>query len=728
VNSKKLLCIACLFLLVFGVAATLWAQSATYNRPNPLMDYTIQELGVYDTSYTNLDENSCRACHGNSTADRHHGTVQVVRDHLCATCHPTCTPGTTDCENGITLHRDCTTSNCHSWNDVKFGNGKWHHTTDLSGAENCTACHDPNLIGEITPFRDFSTYPPSVVTPTPFSCENCHWEQDVVAGTIPPDGNTPGHPSTYTHKDPWGYSVGFYEYGKPILNNIDTHHMEFQGNVATQCYKCHSTDPDLPSWDPYNPELIRYCEICHSVLTLHYLPVAEYGSNHPHVDEAGQPGWTAIGFHAGGGGSTPMTWQKAGSIDYTPQVNPKFTQNQMCWGCHGDDVPPYVEPTSCSPFINADAPGTPNTGLMPTAGSCGVIGQLRGGCFGEEHIAGTAVQIAPKVGSSCDWSSGQDLPINAWTDDYIEWELPCWAYAPGNYCIRVKGEAGNSNRVIFTVKDHPSLTGISPLSGPCTTQITLTGPGGYDTHRNKMFDAYFGVSHVVVFDASAGEYTATSFGTPWTDSAIKVNFKNLFEDQVDTCSIDPLTQQPRGEGNFVRDNGASNDCTTTPTCLDEPLLTQCTDMALGDYSVYVKAVYFGDDDTSGGLSCGDTIYQVETSDPVTFTLTNDPYIYKLNPKQIVDDNQPPLELVKVYGGNFGTAQNAGDSVRIGTKAQANSATLGLGKEMSKIKIWSNLLIKARFNAPNTWQGKTKYVWVEKAGMKSNAKKLAILAP
>jgi hypothetical protein len=722
VNSKKLLCITCLFLLVLGVAGTLWAQGAIYNRQNPLMDYTIQELGLYDTNYENYNEAGCRSCHGNSTADRHHGTVQVVRDHQCASCHPTCTPGTTDCENGITLHRDCLTSGCHSWTDVQFGNQKWHHDTDLSGAENCTACHDPNLIGEITPFRDFSTYPPSVVTPTPFSCENCHWEQAVV--NQPGTPNNPGHPSTYTHKDAWGNYVGFYEYSKPILNNIDTHHMDFVGNVASECYKCHSQDPDLPSWDPYNPELIRYCEICHSVLTLHYLPAAEYGSNHPHVDENGQPGWTAIGFHAGGGGTIPLTWQKAGSLDYTPQVNPKFTQNQMCWGCHGNNVPDYVAPTSCSPFINSPNSGADNDGLQPTAGSCGVIGQLRGGCFGEEHIEGTSVQIATKSGATCNWGSAQDLPINAWTDDYIEWELPCWAYAPGNYCIRVKGEAGNSNRVVFTVKDHPSLTGISPTYGPCTTDITLTGPGGFDHPRSKMFDSYYGVTHVVTFDASAGEYTATMYktGADWQDSSAHVLFRNLFEDQVDTCSIDPLTQQPRMKGNFVRDDG------TNLCCPNEPNLGMCTDMALGDYSVYVKAIYFGDDDASSGLSCGDTIYQVETSDPVHFTLTNDPYIYKLNPKQIVDDNIKPLELVKIYGGNFGTAQNAGDTVRMGTKAQANNASLGLGKELKNVKAWSNALVKVRLNAADSLRGKTRYVWVEKAGKKSNSKKLAILAP
>src|SRR3989304_2336352 len=292
VNSKKLLCIACLIFIVLGISATLWAQSATYNRPNPTMDYVPQELGIYDTMYYEHAEHNCRKCHGNSTADRHHGVPQVVRDHICITCHPTCTSGVDpDCENNITIHRNCLTTDCHSWADVQFGNQKWHHNTDMADAENCIACHDPNLIEEITPFRSHEMYPPAVVTPTPFSGENSHWEQPA---SVTGNPNAPGHPSTYEHYDYWGNLVGFYEYGKPISNNIDTHHMDFVGEVASECYKCHSQDPGNPSWDPYNPELIRYCLICYSITTLH-----NQFAIGPHV--LPHNGWLAVDFHANPG-------------------------------------------------------------------------------------------------------------------------------------------------------------------------------------------------------------------------------------------------------------------------------------------------------------------------------------------------------------------------------------------------------------------------------------------
>src|SRR4030042_4827556 len=107
VNSKKLLYVMCFtfILLLFGISGTVWAQWATYNRPNPLMDYTPQELGTYDTGYTNYDEAGCRPCHGYSTTDRHHGVPMVVNDHLCNPCHLSCTEGAPDCVNGITIHR-----------------------------------------------------------------------------------------------------------------------------------------------------------------------------------------------------------------------------------------------------------------------------------------------------------------------------------------------------------------------------------------------------------------------------------------------------------------------------------------------------------------------------------------------------------------------------------------------------------------------------------------------
>ena len=124
--------------LTLGSPGTVWAQYATHNRPNPLMDYVPQEIGIHDTVYWELGESDCRRCHGNSLADRHHLTDTVVLYGLCTPCHdPIPEPP------HVVAIRDCLTSGCHSWDDLD-ANG-WHHNTDLSASNNCTCCHNPNL-------------------------------------------------------------------------------------------------------------------------------------------------------------------------------------------------------------------------------------------------------------------------------------------------------------------------------------------------------------------------------------------------------------------------------------------------------------------------------------------------------------------------------------------------------------------------------------------------------
>jgi hypothetical protein len=242
---------------------------------------------------------------------------------------------------------DCTASGCHSWDDVEV-NG-WHHDTDLSAAENCVICHDPNVVAELTPFSSFQQYPPSVVTPTPFSCENCHWGQSVVAqedrdppgNYFPPADPGPedaGHPSTYDHVDKGGQFIGYHEYNVEIFSNHDTHHMGFKGNVAAQCWKCHANDPNEPEYDPEDPELIRYCEICHDISTLHTIRahVGPPGT----INGPAAEGWEAAGFHVTGSTSgIPTVYRGNGLIGYDASPSEYFGANEQCFGCHGDNVP-----------------------------------------------------------------------------------------------------------------------------------------------------------------------------------------------------------------------------------------------------------------------------------------------------------------------------------------------------------------------------------------------------
>ena len=70
-NIKGLLVVA-IILALCGITVEPGAQHEPFNRPNPLMDYVSQEIGMYDTLYWELDESDCRRCHGNNLADRHH--------------------------------------------------------------------------------------------------------------------------------------------------------------------------------------------------------------------------------------------------------------------------------------------------------------------------------------------------------------------------------------------------------------------------------------------------------------------------------------------------------------------------------------------------------------------------------------------------------------------------------------------------------------------------------
>jgi len=693
VNTKKLLALAGVLVFLMGGAATAWALNAVYNRPNPLLDYVPQERGVYDGEYQDNNEASCRSCHGNSLADRHHLTEYVVRDRTCTPCHDII-PN----PPGVVVYRNCVDDQgslgCH--NSASLLINGWHHDTDFSHSENCTACHDPNLIAQIDPARAFSQfeqYPNSLVTPTPWSCENCHWEQAIVD----PDGDpntdtpTPGHPSSYDHYNIWGQGPDYFEYGKPVKLGFYTHHFGTLGNVWPQCGKCHGIDPNDQSYDPYNPELIRYCMLCHDIGTLHTIPDHVQGTN----------GWEATGFHVGGGDD--------------PTVYRSFTDNEMCIGCHADSIPPDT------PDVGLCTGGVPTLTLMePTSGACTTIVTLRGSIFGAEQFDDSYVQMRGP-GTPYPSHPWVNMPIYSWTENQIEFEIPCEgaaALAAGNYQVRVKNACGHSAMVIFSLKEWGTLLSISPQTGPCDTWVTLTG-SGFGTAQDTPPDAITGLGGIhrgVDFVGSQGTYTAKQ--VQWTsDTQIRARFFNMFEDGLDPTPDPPMR-------NFVQDDGSG-------VCPNEPTVTKCQDIAVGTFEVYFFTVYYTDTDLSGDLTCGDDITQVTVSDPELFELVALPTLFRLNPDSIDRGNR-----LKILGWKFGPYQNLG-TVRIGSKAQARQnglnrpgkndlpLVLGLGKELSNVRSWSSTMIKVKVGVKASWSGKDKYVWVEKDSMKSNYLKLHI---
>jgi hypothetical protein len=653
--------------LLFCSAGLLLALNADYNRPNPLLDYAPQEMGMYDTRYDELGEMDCRACHGDSLVDRHHYSPRALEHQTCGIesggCHELIPE-----PPGVVIIRDCTTSSCHSWDDVLAGNG-WHHATDLSLAENCVICHNPNLVGPIGPFLPFVQYPPSVVTPTPFSCENCHWEQVVVASApgFDPDTSPPsdaGHPSTYDHYDPWGNFLGYHEYGSAILGNFDTHHMGFRDDFAAQCGECHGTSPEYPVWAPYDSELIRYCTRCHDDLTLHVIHLADYH------------GWEAVGFHAGGGDGAPD--------DYRP-----IPALEMCWPCH-EDVPP-ADFRPCSPAIHMITPG---------AGCLGSLVELWGECFGESQGEGKRVEIM-KRSDGLEWI---ELPIYSWSDTRIVFQLTSswmWGLPYGTYRVRVHNEEGytpNSNEVVLTLKDSGDAW-ISPASAPCERTIRL-----FDYHASRFGEAAQdtissagaddGVYRFVELVSSQGNYEVLSVKN-WQSNAITLTLKDLY-----------LDAEPR---NYLQD-------------ASEATISGCSSLVPDRYEVYVRYVFYEDDDSSASFTPGDTVLESNVSTPFFLQLTNEPFISKVQPQPC-----PNRSKLRLKGINFGDIQTDGQ-VRIGKRAEAEDPAFGKGKLLDRVKHWSDTKVVTKLNVKGEWEGKNRFVWIEKDGMKSNYKRIEILTP
>jgi hypothetical protein len=609
------------------------------------MDYVSQEKGTYDTSSSNLVEKDCRECHGESTADRHHGNPICQVQHLCTPCHSECTTGTPKCENGITIERNCLVAGCH---DTNVNGG--HHAIELTSADVCITCHNPNLIGELSPLIAFNTYPPQVdFLPTPFSCENCHWGQAITAKHYLNDGysdpDNPGHPSTYNHYDLWGNFIGFYEYPQPINDNMDTHHMGFD------CTICHQGDPNNLSCD--DPILIRYCERCHSIASLHSIDAHMLDSN----------GWEAVA-----------------DPDGEPSLYRTFEANEKCLACHGGEVPGYT-----GELLNRPAIDMGLEGIQPMAGSVGALVTIRGQNFTDRHTINRAVELRP-VGSFEPWKS---VPIYSWTENMIEWFLPCWTFAPGNYDVTVKTEAGRSNKRVFTVGDYPCIDFLlATSSGPYGTWIKVYGC--CLSLSNAVFtDGYHGERGLLAFTNASGTWIATKFMDCASD-CVKVRFQDLYQDN---------------NGNYIQD-------------IDE-LFSSPADFLTGYYEVKNKVIYFGDEDGSGNFSTDDTIFNIYESEPLTFTLTDSPIIYRLRPTEC-----EPANIIKIVGYNFGDIQ--GNSIiHIGDKVFNSSS--------SRIKLWSNTTIKIRIPKYGCnwfhWRDyKTPKVWVTVNGINSNKKRIKVLKP
>jgi hypothetical protein len=234
------------------------------------MDYVPQNMGIEDKPYSAFTEANCRTCHGASTTGIHHSTQPALEER--------CLIGQGGCHDvipdppAVEPVRDCKI--CHTGDETVYPElyavwgdlGYPHHNSELAETGQCDACHEHVVEAYTVPPP---SYLPSSTTPSPASCENCHFWDDPVDPTIHGNG----------HIMSWG-TFGFMMHPDKVALGFDPDnlpskgtHMETGGQVYSQCYFCHSDNIiEGGNWDPYDAKTIRFCENCHTIELLHDNP------------------------------------------------------------------------------------------------------------------------------------------------------------------------------------------------------------------------------------------------------------------------------------------------------------------------------------------------------------------------------------------------------------------------------------------------------------------------
>jgi hypothetical protein len=593
---------------------------------------------------------------------------------------------------------------------------------------------------------------PMASTPTPFDCENCHWGAD-----IPSDWPT------------------------LIKDSDENHHQGFFGRVSSECYYCHSIDPDDPSFDPDNQGLFRYCQKCHSKDVLHGIHMQGYD------------GWEAVGFHVG---------SQDCENDVVPTVQRSFTVNEMCVGCHG--VVPEPSPV-IGPLAPAMTDLTPSYGQGGTT-NCSIFG-TNFGLVGNRQVA-----LTPRMGQTGQTHSIDSGDCLAWADNVISFTVPS-GLSPGNYNLRVEGPNGTSNILVLTVTgtadcnpcptSAPSIATMDRPAGMPSALITITGAnfGDRRTGARKVevqldsdplspwvqFPIYAwsdalikwkvpawvvppddyrvrvvtesGTSNEVVFtieehptlesiDTASGpcdtaivlagngfqdqqstmyadgihgvHITVDFVGPDATYSAI--NYSNWTDASLGVNMGDLFEDQidpGTGARNYIQDDGSAG-------CSNEPTISSCAGMNSGFYGIMLRAIYFRDEDASGNLSCGDTVLQVETSTPAYFQLAGVPVpvIEKIKPLKGATNPREPGTILRIIGSGFGPDQGTSE-VHIGPKTY--------GPDHRKIKDWSDNRIKVKLPKYKcAWFKGEDYrkrrIWVTIGGVDSNKRTTKVFKP
>jgi hypothetical protein len=654
-----------IFLLFTAVLAFIFVHEAgAYIRPaNPTMDYVPQNIGIYDTYYQNFYEPDCRVCHGNSIAERHHMTQYALNSN-CTFCHL----------DGLQSEPEKDCKVCHIDGGPVGDLGFPHHRSDLANSYQCNSCH--LYVVKIKTVAAPS-YEPVDTTPTPFSCENCHW----------PSGRLPHEPATYDGNI-WKFCADWFSWessskptywpdGLPHPQPIEangpvysgtlgarpytpiegTHHV-VTGKVFPKCFNCHGLNPSNLSWDPDNPYLIRFCENCHSMDSLHSIK--------EHV--------------------TTNTIYTVGGL-----LNQTVTATEKCMACHSGKLPIGLpDITATIPVIDRIEPnfGPPGTvvNIITASGQCWDEDPINGSCSFGLNITGDKVIMSNKDNQG-NWNI-VDVPLLSWSEHLIQIKIPDWELQPSKTYISVhKENLGTSPSKIFIVTPYPVIHSLNPSVGSWGQVIEITG-SGFTFRKEKVYENGYGYSSYVELSSLKNRYRVTKYrrGNPLDVNKVLIQLTDLFD--INNTG-NPVLKQDQ-----------------YPCCWNVKIITD----------------YFKDDPINGtpgkynldmgGLDPADKLLHREVSNPVCFMVTKDPHINCLS-----SDRVPNGITFVIYGTNFGSSQGT-SFIRIGKDSwlleiisdgignddgictkdeyKNNGCTLDPAKaEILKVVGWSNTMIKCK---------------------------------
>lgn len=234
-----------------------------------------------------------------------------------------------------------------------------------------------------------------------------------------------------------------------------------------------------------------------------------------------------------------------------------------------------------------------------------------------------------------------DVPTYSWTEDRIQFVVPGWTFQPLPTAswVRIVKQTGvapngdpiisNSNVVSLGIRKHPAITSLVKNSGGWGDTVTVNGVGFF-SNREAVGAANpagkkYGYSTYVELNAANDKYRATVYSVPpaWNDTTLQFKVGPLYD-----------------------------------TKYAQPVLAQ--NLYQGCWNVSVVTDYFQDGGVAGqhllangALDPGDTLLYREVSDPVCFTVTNQPKIFSVNPKVIVRGN-----TAIIYGTFFGPTKGS----------------------------------------------------------------------